>query len=156
MRQEVACLSRLPHAGHEEWSADSLVSHSEFPELRTHGSPIRRDKVRQAGVAFGLHATRPGHADSRSAPVEATLWTWAWSRFPELVHDGLPGVDETTEVEVALKDGRTFTGYPDNRESSHGQLVLLGRASAVGTQLEPLGPFSIDDVASVRKAGRTA
>src|SRR5687767_6788549 len=35
--------------------------------------------------------------------AEATLWTWAWGRFPELVHEGLSGVSETREVRVQLE-----------------------------------------------------
>ena len=76
---------------------------------------------------------------------EPTLWTWAWSRFPTLVHDGMNGVDETSPVRIRLKDGSTHEGYPDGRKSKLGQLVLLS-TSADG--LDELGPFSIDDVAS--------
>mgnify|MGYP000942299374 CR=1 FL=1 len=36
--------------------------------------------------------------------AEKTLWRWAWSRFPELVHESL-GIEETTEVVVTLKTG---------------------------------------------------
>jgi hypothetical protein len=75
----------------------------------------------------------------------ATLWTWAWSRFPELVHEGLSGVNETRPVLVTLKTGETAAGFPDARQSTNGQLVLL--ASAGGNEL--LGPFSIDDIARV-------
>jgi hypothetical protein len=75
----------------------------------------------------------------------ATLWTWAWSRFPELVHEGLSGVNETRPVRVVLKSGESATGFPDARQSTNGQLVLV--AIAEGNQL--LGPFSIDDVAEV-------
>jgi len=78
--------------------------------------------------------------------AEATLWTWAWSRFPGLVHPEMGGLDESCEVEVRLKDGRTFRGYPDARRSVRGELVLLtGDGDA--------GPVSIDDVVDVRPAG---
>lgn len=75
---------------------------------------------------------------------EQTLWTWAWSRFPELVHDGLSGVNETCEVEIVLNDGRSLTGFPDNRESRQGRLVLLVADGAAET-------VSIDDVTDVRR-----
>lgn len=76
---------------------------------------------------------------------EMSLWSWAWSRFPNLVHDGLPGINETVEVAVQLRDGRSFTGYPDARESTGGTLVLIGSNSA------PHGPFSIDEIAGVER-----
>lgn len=78
---------------------------------------------------------------------EMTLYTWAWSRFPALIHDGLPGVNETREVRVELKNGDTATGYPDNRESRRGELVLTA-ATADGFDL--LGPFSLDDIATIQ------
>jgi hypothetical protein len=77
-----------------------------------------------------------------------TLWAWAWSRFPGLVHGDL-GIDEALEVEVRLRDGRTFAGYPDVRQSERGQLVLYGRRE--NGEFGDLGPFSIDDIASVEK-----
>ena len=55
---------------------------------------------------------------------QATLWTWAWSRFPDLVHEQLAGVDETHEVRVTLKNGAAYVGYPDNRKTKAGRLVL--------------------------------
>lgn len=76
----------------------------------------------------------------------ATLWTWAWSRFPALVHEGLAGVNETRAVQVTLKSGESFSGFPDARESTHGQLVLI----SISGGSESLGPFSIDDIADVQ------
>lgn len=78
------------------------------------------------------------------ADPNATLWKWAWSRFPDLVHEDLPGVDETSQVSVALSDGSTFVGFPDGRNSDMGRLVLL-------TDDGHAGPFSIDDVRSVSR-----
>lgn len=75
-----------------------------------------------------------------------TLYTWAWSRYPALVHDGMAGLNETQEVRVELRSGETVAGYPDARESSRGQLVLTA-ATDVG--FDQLGPFSIDEVAAV-------
>jgi hypothetical protein len=77
---------------------------------------------------------------------QATLWAWAWGRFPALVHADLPGINETDEVELTLEDGRTFTGYPNARETHRGQLVVL---QSSGELSEPL---SIDDIASVSRS----
>ncbi len=80
---------------------------------------------------------------------EKTLWPWAWSRFPELVHESL-GIEETSEVEVTLHDGRTVSGYPDSRASQQGQLVLWGTDLPSGQPREH-GPFSIEAIATVRR-----
>ncbi|MEX0703672.1 MAG: hypothetical protein WD069_16365, partial [Planctomycetales bacterium] len=72
---------------------------------------------------------------------QATLWTWAWGRFPDLVHEGIAGVDETAAVRVRLRDGSSHEGYPDNRLSRAGRLVLL-------TETGESGPLSIDDIAA--------
>lgn len=84
-------------------------------------------------------------------PPEKTLWLWAWSRFPELVHESL-GIEETTEVQVTLLDHRTIRGFPDSRASQHGFLVLWGAEEAT-VELQELGPFSIDQIAAVRHIG---
>src|SRR4051794_9094328 len=60
---------------------------------------------------------------------QSTLWTWAWGRFPDLVHEGLAGVNETHEVQVTLKNGRIHTGFPDNRKTEKGRLALLTAGS---------------------------
>ena len=75
-----------------------------------------------------------------------TLYSWAWSRFPALIHEGMVGLNETQEVRVEFRSGETVVGYPDARESSRGQLVLTA-ATAAG--FDQLGPFSIDDIAAV-------
>jgi len=79
----------------------------------------------------------------------ASLWSWAWDRFPELTHEGLPGVNETHRVTVQLRDGRTAEGFPNSRLSERGVLVLVGPDE--DGRLKELGPFSIDDVVSVRR-----
>ncbi len=79
----------------------------------------------------------------------ATLWTWAWSRFPDLVYDGLAGVNETCEVTVLLKDGTRVIGFPDGRRTEKGMLYLVTTDSAV----PEAGPFSIDDIESVQRIG---
>lgn len=81
--------------------------------------------------------------------AEKTLWPWAWSRFPDLVHESL-GIEETSEVEVTLLDGRIVRGYPDSRASQQGQLVLWGSDPDTEDPRE-LGPFSIERISSVRR-----
>lgn len=80
---------------------------------------------------------------------EKTLWAWAWSRFPELVHESL-GIEETSEVEVTLLDGRSVRGYPDSRASQQGKLVLWGTDSATGQPGE-CGPFSLEEISAVKR-----
>lgn len=80
---------------------------------------------------------------------EKTLWFWAWSRFPELVHHELQGIDETFSVRVILKTGSEFIGHPDARESTQGSLVLIGKGET--GKLERLGPYSIDDIALIQR-----
>ena len=87
------------------------------------------------------------------ADPQKTLWTWAWCRFPVLVHEGLSGFDEAYELRVTLKDGKVVTGFPDARESREGRLVLLSttpvRAGDNGSQTA--GPYSIDDVRAIER-----
>ncbi len=82
---------------------------------------------------------------------EKTLWPWAWSRFPELVHETL-GIEETLEVEVTLKSGQKVKGYPDSRASQQGRLVLWGSETPDAPARE-LGPFSIEAITSVHRLG---
>lgn len=95
-----------------------------------------------------------GFKDLKSADLEwtdiagdvdpdATLWTWAWSRFPALVHDGLSGVNETSQVRIHLKNGSSYKGYPDGRKSVKGKLILLA-----SDEPEEFGPFTIDEIES--------
>ena len=81
--------------------------------------------------------------------AEKTLWPWAWSRFPDLVHESL-GIEETTEVAVTLSDGRVFRGYPDSRASQQGQLVLWG-SETPDEDPRDLGPFSIERIVSIKR-----
>lgn len=80
---------------------------------------------------------------------EKTLWPWAWSRFLDLVHESL-GIEETAEVEVVLQDGCCVRGYPDSRASQQGNLILWGIESD-DEEPHDLGPFSIEQIASVRR-----
>lgn len=79
-----------------------------------------------------------------------TLWAWAWSRFPDAVHEEL-GLDETTELTVTLSSGLAITGFVDARESTSGQLVLWTRDPSTNA-LQSRGPFSIDDITSIQHA----
>lgn len=81
--------------------------------------------------------------------AQATLWTWAWGRFPALVHEGLAGIDETHRVRVTTCDGRVFEGFPDNRESRHGKLKLL--TAIPSGLLSHSDAMSIDDILSVER-----
>ena len=76
---------------------------------------------------------------------EPTIWTWCWERFPELVHEGLTGVDETVQIRVRLKDDRELSGYPDGRASQQGTLTILNADE--GEQ----GPFTIDQIETVER-----
>lgn len=78
----------------------------------------------------------------RVAP-ERTLWLWAWSRFPCLFTEGLGGLEESWPVRVTLRDGRTFEGYPDNRNSARGELQVLTK--------EGEERVIIDDIASAER-----
>jgi hypothetical protein len=80
-----------------------------------------------------------------------TLWFWAWSRFPDLVHCELAGIDETREVTVRLRDGRSMTGFPDARQSVQGQLVLVGHDAYDYHRSFEHGPFSLDEIAAVAR-----
>ena len=82
---------------------------------------------------------------------QSTLWVWAWSRFPVLVHDGLPGLDETHRIRVTLQDARIREGFPDNRESRCGKLKLLCETKPGSGQFELSEAISIDDIVSVAR-----
>ena len=115
----------------------------------------RRNWIEQVLRAWCQHATLK---DLRKAELEwfdiagradtnATLWTWAWERFPAIIHPDLPGVHETHLVEVTLQDGSRLTGYPDARQSLRGVLVLV-EMNAAGTMVTH-GPISIDQIVAV-------
>ena len=82
---------------------------------------------------------------------EKTLWKWAWSRFPDLVHDDL-GIDESSPLSIRLRDGQEFAGYPDSRKSLRGQLMIWGTSGITPTgRNEEFGPFSIDEIETVTR-----
>lgn len=80
--------------------------------------------------------------------MQATLWTWAWERFPGLTHPELSGVNETHPVRVTLNDGSKSEGFPDSRASERGMLVIVP-ISVNATNDQDCGPWSIDDIQSV-------
>ena len=77
---------------------------------------------------------------------ERSLWLWAWSRFPALYVEGLGGLEESWPVSVELRDGSHLAGYPDNRSSERGHLVLQ-------TASGPSRPLIIDEIVSVERTG---
>ena len=79
---------------------------------------------------------------------DVTLWRWAWSRFPGLVHAEL-GLDESRLVSLQLKDGRCFVGYPNSRRSQKNLLTIYGQADEQ-QPWEDHGPFSLDEIHSLR------
>ena len=82
------------------------------------------------------------------ADTNPTLWTWAWERFPAIVHADLPGVHETNLVDVLLHDGSRLCGYPDARQSLRGMLVLVGTNDDGSMITHPA--ISIDQIAQVQ------
>lgn len=84
------------------------------------------------------------------ADPAATLWKWAWERFPDAVHPDFPGLNETWPVRVRLHDGRELQGYPDARRSTRGQLILLCMdQSSTTTGITETPPVSLDHVATL-------
>jgi hypothetical protein len=75
---------------------------------------------------------------------ERSLWLWAWSRFPALYVEGLGGLEESWPVRLVQQDGSVLEGFPDNRASSRGQLVIQSSTGATR-------PITIDDIASVER-----
>ena len=75
---------------------------------------------------------------------ERSLWLWAWSRFPALYVEGLGGLEESWPVRLVQRDGAVIEGFPDNRASSRGQLVIQTSTGATP-------PITIDDIASVER-----
>lgn len=76
---------------------------------------------------------------------ERSLWLWAWSRFPALYVEGLGGLEESWPVQLQRSDESHLTGYPNNRASERGCLVLQ-------TDSGPTEPISIDDIENVTRA----
>lgn len=120
-------------ASRREWIAEVLIPWS-----------------RQASYRDLLEAEQDwGNIAGRVDP-EMTLWTWAWSRFPAVIHDGMPGLNETCEVLLKTADGGTAIGYPDRQASSRGQIVLISRGE---DGFDQAGPFRIDEITSIDLTG---
>ena len=83
--------------------------------------------------------------------AHGTLWTWAWSRFPVLVADGLQGIEETHLLRVTTRGGQVLVGYPDNRASQHGKLRLLCETSPNSGQHELSDAISVDDIVAIER-----
>ncbi len=105
---------------------------------------VLRPWCRQAGLKQLQKLAMEWQDFAGRADPDATLWTWAWERFPDIVHENLPGVNETHEVTVTLEDGTAVTGFPDGRRSRQGYLVLTGRHA-------DYGPYPIDQIVAVRR-----
>jgi hypothetical protein len=112
---------------------------------------VLRTWCRQASLKDLRKAEQEWFDIAGRADANATLWTWAWERFPDIVHPELPGVHETHEVSVVLTDGAQLTGYPDARLSQRGLLVIVG-TDASG-DLVTHEAVSIDQVIAVSQSG---
>ncbi len=119
-------------ASRKSWLADVLTPWCRQAAL----SDLKRAELEWVDIA--------GKVDS-----EKTLWYWAWSRFPDLVNADLLAIDEARLVTVTLRDGRSFTGYPDSRQSQQGQLVLVGRNLDNPRRTEDHGPFVLDEIEAI-------
>ncbi len=120
-------------ASRREWIAEVLIPWS-----------------RQASYRDLIEAEQDWGNIAGQVDQEMTLWTWAWSRFPAVIHDGMPGLNETCEVLLKTTDGREATGYPDRQASSRGQIVLISRGE---DGFEKSGPFRIDEITSIDLSG---
>ena len=112
-------------------------------------SEVLQPWCRSASLASLRQAELEWNDIAGKVAPEKTLWPWAWSRFPDLVHESL-GIEETAEVEVTLLDGRTVRGFPDSRASLQGKLVLWG-ADEIDEVPREIGPFSIEQIATVQR-----
>ncbi|MFM7058199.1 MAG: hypothetical protein ACKO2P_14870 [Planctomycetota bacterium] len=136
--------------------ASSVVSASEHFEVlaasrRGWIQEVLRPWCRVATVRDLRRAELEWHDLAGRADTAATLWKWAWERFPDAVHPDFPGLNETWPVEVRLRDGKVFVGYPDARRSVRGQLILVAAdESGAGGMLETSAMLLDDVVGLVR------
>ncbi|GIX03674.1 MAG: hypothetical protein KatS3mg113_0680 [Planctomycetaceae bacterium] len=146
--------ARLPdHSVDTPWAGGAV--HLSFAELaasrRRWIDDILRPWCTQASRAELLLAEHDWINLAGQVDPQKTLWLWAWSRFPSLVHLEL-GIDEAHAVIVTLRDGRQYQGYPDARLSTRGELVLVAAEHRpYGSVLH--GPFSIDSILSIHRTG---
>ena len=82
---------------------------------------------------------------------QKTLWYWAWSRFPELVHPDISDINETHALTVELKNGDQYTGFPDARESLHGKLVIQLTEQTDKGMANTQKQFKIDEIHTVQR-----
>jgi hypothetical protein len=75
---------------------------------------------------------------------ERSLWLWAWSRFPVLYVEGLGGLEESWAVRLTVRSGAVIEGFPDNRASGRGEIVLQTSKGASA-------PIAIDEIVSVER-----
>ncbi|MEQ9411215.1 MAG: hypothetical protein RIK87_26110 [Fuerstiella sp.] len=109
---------------------------------------VLRPWCRQASQKQLLQAAAEWLDLAGRVDISATLWTWAWERFPVLTHTDMPGVNETHLVQITLRNGTIEIGFPDSRLSVRGAIVLIQRDADTGGTVHA-GPFSIDDIAAV-------
>ena len=107
---------------------------------------VLRPWCRVATVRDLRRAEQEWHDLAGRADAGATLWKWAWERFPDAVHPDFPGLNETWPVEVRLQDGRVFVGYPDARQSLGGQLILVSGDTAGAGGMTETSAISLDEV----------
>jgi hypothetical protein len=113
---------------------------------------VLRPWCHSASVQDLRRAELEWHDLAGRADTAATLWTWAWERFPDAVHPDLPGLNETWPLEVHLHDGRILHGYPDARKSTRGQLILVQLEPPNPAQSPENNPISIDQIQSLRRS----
>ena len=138
-------------------SADSMSSvpraseHFEVLAASRRGwiQDVLRPWCRVATVQDLRRAELEWHDLAGRADPAATLWKWAWERFPDAVHADFPGLNETWPVEVRLHDGSEFWGYPDARRSTRGQLILVRSDAAVAAGMTESRPILLDEVAGL-------
>jgi len=131
-------------------SVETPQAFEQLAESRRHWiETVLRPWCHQAGLKQLRQAEVEWHDIAGRVDINATLWTWAWERFPVLTHDDMPGVNETYEVQVTLMDGRVIKGFPDSRLSTRGTLVLIGQDDSTDRATTEFGPFKIDQVSSV-------
>ena len=137
----------------ENCSSGNSAAPVQFEELaaarREWIESVLRRWCRQAPLKELRKAEQEWFDIAGRADVNPTLWTWAWERFPDIVHPELPGVHETFEVLVTLVDGQQIFGFPDGRKSQRGMLVIAGKTEAGDLKVHE--PISIDLVKDVQR-----
>jgi hypothetical protein len=144
--RKVEQVDGCPTKRHFVSSLDELVA-----SRRAWIEEILKPWCRQASLADLKRAELEWAELAGRIDAQSTLWTWAWGRFPDLIHEPLAGVNETHEVAVTLADGSEYVGYPDNRKSQAGRLVLSSTENGPTRRLVEHGPWPIDTIAAVTR-----